>query len=166
MSIPLSPSLASSPPPFVPLPRLLPAAPPPGRKAVAQPFAGSADATPLVVPADARTADLDGGTQPNHADAGMRRPDAGTILATRPDAGRAVDAGTRATATLTVGADPWGEIYVDGAPMGRTPRELVVAAGHHTVEIVFPAETPTRKQTFAVDLANGETKPLQADFRN
>jgi len=47
LSIPLSPSLASSPPPFVPLPRLLPAAPPPGRKAVAQPFAGSADALAL-----------------------------------------------------------------------------------------------------------------------
>ena len=47
MSIPLSPSLASSPPPFVPLPRLLPTAPPPGRKAIAQPFAGSADALAL-----------------------------------------------------------------------------------------------------------------------
>jgi transcription-repair coupling factor (superfamily II helicase) len=47
LSIPLSPSLASSPPPFVPLPRLLPAAPPPGRKAIAQPFAGSADALAL-----------------------------------------------------------------------------------------------------------------------
>ncbi len=42
-----SPPLASSPPPFVPLPRLLPAAPPPGRKVLAQPFAGSADALAL-----------------------------------------------------------------------------------------------------------------------
>ncbi len=47
MSIPLSPSPASSPQPFVPLPRLLPAVPPPGRKAIAQPFAGSADALAL-----------------------------------------------------------------------------------------------------------------------
>lgn len=47
MSIPLSPSLAASATPFVPLPRLLPAAPPPGRKAIAPPFAGSADALAL-----------------------------------------------------------------------------------------------------------------------
>jgi hypothetical protein len=40
----MSSSLASSPTPFVPLPRLLPAVPTPGRKAVAQPLAGSADA--------------------------------------------------------------------------------------------------------------------------
>jgi hypothetical protein len=126
--------------------------------------------TPVIAPADATTSadgrtGIDAGT-PSHADAGARRADAATTLAARPDAGGAIDAGTRATATLTVGADPWGEIYVDGAPMGRTPRELVVPAGRHTVEIVFPAETPPRKQTFAVDLAAGETKPLQADFRN
>ena len=42
-----SPSPASSPPPFVPLPSLLPAVPLPGRKAIAQPFAGSADALAL-----------------------------------------------------------------------------------------------------------------------
>jgi hypothetical protein len=77
---------------------------------------------------------------------------------------RAVDAGVRAMATLKVGASPWGEIYIDGKLVGRTPRELSVTAGHHTVEVVFPAETPPRKQTFAVDLANGETKSVQAEF--
>jgi serine/threonine-protein kinase len=77
---------------------------------------------------------------------------------------RAVDAGVRAMATLKVGAIPWGEIYVDGKLVGRTPRELSVTAGHHTVEVVFPAETPPRKQTFAVDLASGETKSVQAEF--
>jgi hypothetical protein len=61
---------------------------------------------------------------------------------------------------------PWGEIYVDGKLVGRTPRVLTVPAGRHTVEIVFPAETPPRKQTFSVDLDAGETKPLQADFTN
>ncbi|HEY5946310.1 MAG TPA: serine/threonine-protein kinase [Kofleriaceae bacterium] len=110
-------------------------------------------------------------------------PDAGVIDASPIDAGREMprDAGTRrsdatrpptdasvakAMATLKVGANPWGEIYVDGKLVGRTPRELSVTAGHHTVEIVFPAETPPRKQTFAVDLESGETKPLQADFTN
>ena len=43
----MSPPLAASPTPFVPLPRLLPAAPPPGRKVAAPPFAGSADALAL-----------------------------------------------------------------------------------------------------------------------
>ncbi len=57
---------------------------------------------------------------------------------------RAVDAGVRAMATLKVGAIPWGEIYIDGKLVGRTPRELSVTAGHHTVVVVFPAETPPR----------------------
>jgi serine/threonine-protein kinase len=80
----------------------------------------------------------------------------------RSDAG--VVQAPKGSATLQVGADPWGDIYVDGKSMGRTPRELTVSPGHHTVEIVFPAENPPRKQTYAVDLANGETKALQADF--
>ena len=41
--------------------------------------------------------------------------------------------------------------------VGRTPRKIQVSAGHHIVEIVFPAETPPRKQTFAVDL--GPARP-------
>lgn len=99
--------------------------------------------------------------------------DAGVIDAPAPvrDAGRKVEprvtvdaAVAKGTAKLQVGADPWGEIYVDGKAMGRTPRELTVTAGRHTVEIVFPAENPPRKQSFAVDLATGETKALQADF--
>lgn len=102
-------------------------------------------------------------------DAGPRRGDAGTgaVIAPRVDAGTPVPVDAAVgTAVLKIGADPWGEIYVDGRLMGRTPRELVVPAGRHTVEVVFPAETPPRKQTFAVDLATGETKPLQADFSN
>ena len=92
-------------------------------------------------------------------DAGTRRPDAARVPVERKP-----DAAVRATATLRIGAIPWGEIYIDGKLVGRTPREVTVPAGRHTVEIVFPAETPPRKQTFAVDLAAGETKPLQADF--
>jgi serine/threonine-protein kinase len=111
-------------------------------------------------PADAQMP-LDAAPPP--VDASVRHVEA----VIRPDA-HVIDAAVAAPATamLKVGADPWGDIYVDGKSMGRTPRELTVAAGHHTVEIVFPAETPPRKQTFAVDLGTGETKPLQADFRN
>ena len=68
------------------------------------------------------------------------------------------------TATLKIGADPWGKIYVDGAQIGQTPRRASEAAGHHPVEIRFTAETPPRKQTFSVDLGADETKSLQADF--
>lgn len=107
-------------------------------------------------------------------DAAVAAPDAAIVLA-RPDASAhtpvdaalaprdatATDAGT---ATLTIGADPWGDITIDGKPYGHTPRKLQVSAGHHTVEIVFPAESPPRKQTFAVDVSAGETKPIQADF--
>lgn len=108
-------------------------------------------ATPPLPPFDAGVADA----------ASIATHDARKI---EPRIDAAVVQTPRGSATLQVGADPWGDIYVDGKSMGRTPRELKVAPGHHTVEIVFPAENPPRKQTFAVDLANGETKPLQADF--
>jgi len=133
------------------------------------------DAPPLIVTridGSARAPDASTETGSNATaeprDAGVRRADAGTPPLQRVDAATsaAPDAAVRGNATLTVGADPWGEIYLDGKLVGRTPREVTVPAGHHTVEIVFPAETPPRKQTFAVDLAAGENKPLQADFRN
>ncbi len=101
-------------------------------------------------------------TAPRDAAPLVRRADAGLVV----NADAADVAEPRGTATIQVGADPWGDIYVDGRAMGRTPRELVIPAGRHTVEIVFPAETPPRKQTFTVDLASGETKPVQADFSN
>jgi hypothetical protein len=131
---------------------------PPAEAAVA-PDAGVADAAavepdaivPVAVPIDAGGHDL-------ARDAGPRAP------VHAPDASVDAAPAVKGTATLQIGADPWGEIYVDGKPAGRTPRELTVPAGRHTIEVVFPAEQPPRKQTFAVDLANGETKPLQADF--
>jgi hypothetical protein len=115
----------------------------------------------------------DGSTQPTSTDGGIELTrDAGTRHGDAPvrptiDASMpAIDAtAAKGTATLQVGADPWGEIYVDGKSAGRTPKELTVSAGHHTVEVVFAGETPPRKQTFAVDVANGETKPIQADFK-
>ncbi|HEX5059856.1 MAG TPA: serine/threonine-protein kinase [Kofleriaceae bacterium] len=119
------------------------------------------DAIVVEPPIDAGVIDagaIDAGREPPR-DAGTRRSDA-----TRPPSDASTT--TAATGTLEVGAIPWGEIYVDGKHAGRTPKKVSVSAGHHTVEIVFPAESPPRKQTFAVDLASGETKPLQADFTN
>ena len=100
-------------------------------------------------------------------DAGRAR-DAAIAIARPRDAGHArvtIDAGIVGTATLKLGADPWGEIYIDGKPFGTTPRQLAVSAGRHTVEIVYTADTPPRKQTFSVELGAGEVKSLEAEFR-
>ena len=88
-------------------------------------------------------------------DAGTRSRDAGVA-----------DAGPRVTGTakLKIGADPWGEIYIDGTARGRTPAELEVGAGRHVVEVVYRGEDPPRKKTFTVELSPGETRPVQADF--
>jgi len=117
------------------------------------------DAAPLDGGADAAAdaaVHVDAAVRMVALDAAVLRPDAAP---SRPDAAAAA-----ALATLKVGADPWGEIFVDGKASGNTPRELAIPAGHHTIEVVFPGVNPPRKQTFAVDLAGGETKSVQADF--
>ncbi len=90
------------------------------------------------------------------ADAGARLAVDAVPLAAKPD-------GAIGTALLKIGADPWGEIKIDGVARGTTPKELSVATGHHEIVIENPALG--RKQTFAVDLATGETKQIQADFK-
>ncbi len=126
------------------------------------------DAPKIVLPPPVRdaaieidAAELDAAPQAA-IDAGHReRPRADAIVEMHPDSAPMV----AGTATLQLGANPWAEIFVDGKKYGTTPRNVTVPAGHHTVELVFSGETPPRKQTFAVDLANGETKPLEADFK-
>ena len=97
-------------------------------------------------------------------DAGIDAPTAKPVRdATMP---AVVDAPPRptGTATLKVGADPWGEVLVDGAPKGRTPLEISISSGKHVVEVVFKGEDPpqTKKQT--VDLTPGETKEIVVKF--
>jgi serine/threonine-protein kinase len=133
------------------------------------------DAAVAIAVTDARAPDAPRAppdVAPERSDAAVTEPRDAALAIVRPriDAGGArgaIDAGAAApaTATLRLGADPWGEIYIDGTPYGHTPQQIAVGAGHHNVEIVFPAETPPRKQTFAVDLAPAETKVLQAEFR-
>jgi hypothetical protein len=126
--------------------------------AIDAPIDAAPDATLDAAPPDAPPADaaLDAAVR---VDAAVKMA---AIDAARPDA--AVIDAAAAMGTLKVGADPWGQIVIDGKPSGNTPRELTIAAGHHTVEVVFPGVNPPRKQTFAVDLAGGETKSVQADF--
>ena len=66
--------------------------------------------------------------------------------------------------TVKIGADPWGDVVIDGVPKGRTPAELVLPAGHHDIEVIYRGEDPPRKKAFAIDLAPDQTLPLQADF--
>jgi serine/threonine-protein kinase len=123
-----------------------------------------ADARSVAIVADASAADSampeDAPSPPSDASALARPRQDAAVAHLTADAALAA-----ATATLMLGADPWGEIYIDGKPYGHTPKQIPVPAGHHDVEIVFPAETPPRKQTFAVDLTAGETKSLSADFK-
>ena len=90
-------------------------------------------------------------------DAGPRIRDGGAAT---------IDAGPKVagTAKLKIGADPWGEIYIDGTARGRTPAVLEVPAGKHVVEIVYRGEDPPKKKSYSVDLSADETRPLQADF--
>jgi eukaryotic-like serine/threonine-protein kinase len=92
-----------------------------------------------------------------HADAGTL---ATSPVDARPDAAPA----STGTATLRLGASPWGEVYVDGKHVGRAPHDFVVSAGHHEVKIVFPAESPPLEKTFSIDVSAGETQSFMADF--
>jgi hypothetical protein len=98
----------------------------------------------------------DAGTRPPRADA------RGAIERPRIDAGISRPTGT---ATLTIGANPWGNVLLDGKKIGRTPIEhLSVAAGHHAIDVIFGGEDPPRTLRYTVDLTDGETKDLLADF--
>jgi serine/threonine protein kinase len=103
------------------------------------------------------------GASPIDASVLLPRPDA-TLRATVDASAPVPDAVPTGTATLSIGADPWGNILIDGKAYGQTPKTITVPAGHHVVELVFPAESPPRKQTFAIDVTAGEARPIQADF--
>jgi serine/threonine-protein kinase len=98
---------------------------------------------------------------PLHLDAG-----APAALTAAPDAGtRDVAPRPTGTATLTVGATPWGTVLLDGKPIGRTPIDHVpVPAGHHVVSVTFGGEDPPRTLSYPVDLGPGEAKDVFADF--
>ncbi len=112
-------------------------------------------------------------------DAAVGAPDAAVVNPPRPDArptrprpdARPVDArpappdaATAAPATIKVGANPWGEVLLDGRPVGRTPLSLPVAPGRHEVEVVFPVVTPARREIYRLELGAGEVRAVLADF--
>jgi len=121
--------------------------------------------TPLIVvdaaPADGTSATRDAADLVPR-DAALARD--ATLVTIDAGARPKIDAAATGTATLNIGADPWGEIVIDGTKRGRTPKTLEVSAGPHTIDIVFGGEDPPRTKTYTVDLANGATKDVVADF--
>jgi eukaryotic-like serine/threonine-protein kinase len=107
---------------------------------------------------------LDAHPAASHHDAGARapHPDARESGDRPPPADAARPAGT---ATLTIGANPWGDVVLDGKTIGHTPIEkLSVAAGHHVVKVTFGGEDPPRTLSYTLDLASGDTRDVLADF--
>ena len=93
-------------------------------------------------------------------DAAVRLPVDAAVTAPVVDAKSA----PTGTATVEIGAEPWGDIVVDGRPRGRTPTTLTLSAGKHTVEVIFGGDDPPRTKTYALDLAPGATEKKFADF--
>ncbi len=124
---------------------------------------GAGDATPMTVDAeagDAPAAPHD--AQPTAPRDGGGKPllDAGTDP--RPDAKVA----PTGTGTIEIGADPWGDVIVDGTKRGRVPPGMTLSlpAGKHAVEVIYGGEDPPRTKSFTIDLKSGARETPFADF--
>ncbi|MBL0218374.1 MAG: serine/threonine protein kinase [Myxococcales bacterium] len=120
-------------------------------------MAATADAAMPPV-SDAPTTPVRDAALEHPVDAGTKPVDAPGALV--PDA-KVVPAGT---GTVEIGAEPWGDIVVDGKPRGRTPATLTLPAGKHTIEVIFGGEDPPRSKRFDLDLAAGAIEKPFADF--
>lgn len=146
-----SPDARRAPAPDARLPRV-DARPPVDARPIPTPLdARPTDARLLPAPPDART----DARQPPRFDA--RRPEP-------PPEPRNPPKDPRATSLIKVGANPWGEVYLDGKLAGRTPLTLTVPAGRHEIEVAFPVGDPPRRETYRLDLDPGETRSVLADF--
>jgi hypothetical protein len=128
----------------------------------AAPLDAAVDTALDAIEPDATVVELDAASAIT-TDAGPRitRPDA---AGTTPPVADAAPVVVKGTATLKVGANPWGEVLVDGTPRGRTPLELTLPAGRHVVEVVFKGEDPPRTSKKTIDLKPNETETVEADF--
>jgi hypothetical protein len=146
-----------------------------GRAAVMRP-----DAAPkLDAPFYAADADMDGPIEIDAAvvpDANAMIADAAprdaVIVVNHADA-HVVPAGVDAPiarptgkATLKIGADPWGEVVIDGAKQTKnTPIDVEVGAGHHVIDVIYRGVDPPLTKHFQIDLADGESKTITATFQ-
>jgi serine/threonine-protein kinase len=160
----------------------------PGPEAVSPADAGSSGsaeiaADPALPPLDAASPPVDAAARVLPAAPGEPHPPARRDAGTRParpalrgsaappsraDLPVRIDAGIThptGTATLTVGASPWGTVLLDGRKIGRTPIEhLSVPAGRHLIEVTFSGEDPPRTLKYPVELSDGEARDILADF--
>jgi serine/threonine-protein kinase len=120
------------------------------------------DAPPAVVfddavPAQSLDAPAPIDAAPRTRDAELAEP---KDAAARPDAAAPIGRGK-----LTIGADPWGEVYIDGVKQpGTTPMTVDISVGRRVIEIVFGGEDPPRRKRFDVEVKPDGNAPLHADF--
>ncbi|MBK9032748.1 MAG: PEGA domain-containing protein [Myxococcales bacterium] len=123
------------------------------------------DAAPIAI--DARAIDAAGPVDAAPVDAAPIAIDARAASAPPPDV-RAAPPDARPPAAkgqLRVGADPWGEVFLDGRRLGRAPNQWDVPAGAHVVEVVFPGEAGEVRRRFEIDVPAGERASVFADFK-
>jgi len=89
-------------------------------------------ATATRAPAPARPAGVNRGTAPRRA------PSTGRTAAPPP-----AETPAETPARLFVNATPWGQVFVDGQPIGNTPRvDIAIPPGTHTIRIVRDGFAP------------------------
>jgi serine/threonine-protein kinase len=72
------------------------------------------------------------------------------------EAGAAKDRRPRGQGTLQVGANPWADVYVDGALLGQAPGSWPIPAGPHSVELRYR----DARRRFRVAVEAGHTESL------
>ena len=72
--------------------------------------------------------------------------------------------GVAARAVVSIDASPWGQVWLDGKPLGDTPvAELKVAAGEHQLKVSNPETGKTNSQKLV--LKAGEHRTVRVDLR-
>jgi serine/threonine-protein kinase len=105
-----------------------------------------ADRWVFVPPPAAQAPGVPAGTPDSLPTAPAPAPTAG-FPAPQPTPPRPAAARPSDMATLFVNASPWGVVYVDGRPVGNTPRpSLAVPAGVHVLRVVRDGYTPFERE--------------------
>ncbi|HWM87915.1 MAG TPA: protein kinase [Kofleriaceae bacterium] len=112
----------------------------------------SAVANPIAVTNPTPTATTVASTDP-------RPPDPTPVSeppAPRSSAPATKDRRPKGQGTLQVGANPWADVYLDGAPLGQAPGAWPVPAGPHTIEL----RHRDQRRSFRISVDAGETEAL------
>ncbi|MDX9721711.1 MAG: protein kinase [Myxococcota bacterium] len=72
---------------------------------------------------------------------------------------------TSGTATISVSATPWGQVYLDGKRLGNTPiKDKEISSGKHKLEIAFPPKS--KRVSKSIKLKNGASESYGYDFNS